>query len=367
MAVEPAPFTSIASLAIVAIVAVGGCSGTSAEPSERPAAATPSASDSTELGDEELLELVRRSFAGPTERAAAALIDASGVRTAYIRADASTVFEVGSITKVFTGELLAEAVERGEVRLGDALGDHLEIGDAPVGAVSLRALAAHTGGLPRFPTDPAIVDAAMADIEAGGDGIDATLDDLLAHARGLEIQSEPGYLYSNIGAALLGQALAAAAGVDYPTLLADRLLEPLGLDGASLPLDDADVSTAHAGGFDRAGVAVEPTSLGAYAPVGGLHATLEDLIRFGEAVIDGELTGSAAQIDAIDIGGGVAIGYFWRIDEDPDARVLSHDGRTGSFSSVLLVDVMHGTAAIVLSNQDSGVGRIGASLLDLAP
>lgn len=63
----------------------------------------------------------------------------------------------------------------------------------------------------------------------------------------------------------------------------------------------------------------------------------------------------------------MAIGYFWRIDEDPDARILSHSGRTGSFSSVLLADVLNGTASIVLSNQDSSVDRIGARLLDLAP
>lgn len=63
----------------------------------------------------------------------------------------------------------------------------------------------------------------------------------------------------------------------------------------------------------------------------------------------------------------MAIGYFWRIDEDPVARVLSRDGRAGSVSSVLLADVMNGTASIVLSNQDSSVDRIGARLLDLAP
>ena len=140
-------------------------------------------------------------------------------------------------------------------------------------SVTLRDLAAHTAGLPTFPDDPEWVERATADMQAGGDGVDATLDDLLDHARGLEIQSGQGFSYSNIGAALVGQAVASAADTDYVALLSERLLEPLDLDGVSVPLDDPDVPSGHAGGTDPAGNAVEPSTLGAYAPAGGIHAT----------------------------------------------------------------------------------------------
>ncbi|WP_173922630.1 serine hydrolase [Agromyces sp. Marseille-P2726] len=352
----------LTSLTVVGCLALTACSAAGEAPETEPASGASGAD--TPANDEELLRAIRPSFTDSTDRAAVAVIDAGGVRTAFIDADESTVFEVGSITKVFTGELLAEAIERGEVRADDELGAHLDLGDAPVASVTLRDLAAHTAGLPIFPDDPEFVEAATADIEAGGDGIDATLDDLLEHARSLEITPGQGFSYSNIGAALVGQALAAAAGADYGTILSERLLEPLGLDGVSLPLDDAEVPSGHAVGFDSDGDAVEPSTLGAYAPAGGIHATVGDLVKFANAVIDGQLAGSAAQTDTVDVGGGTSMGYFWSVDDRGDRRIVSHNGLTGGFASVLFIDVDAGTAAIVLSNQADGIDQVGETLLD---
>ena len=313
-------------------------------------------------GDPELLRLIRPSFPDGT-RVAAAVIDDGDVRRAYLDAGASTVFETGSITKVFTGELLAVAIERGEVRAGDELGKHLDLDDAPVASVTLRDLAAHQAGLPLFPTDPELVERATADIEAGGDGIDASLDELLTQARDVELEPVHGSAYSNLGAALLGQALAAAAGTDYGSLVAERLFEPLDLDGASVPLEDEDVSIQHAGGTDADGKPVEPSSLGAYAPGGGIDATIDDLVAFAAGVIDGPLADSAAQTDTVDDGHGGSIGYFWNVADDHGDVILSHNGMTGGFASMLLIDRAAGTAAIVLSNRAESVDAVGEALL----
>lgn len=353
--------TLLACLAVAGWLGLTGCVATAPAPGTGSSSGASGADAAS--NDEELLRAIRPSFTDSTDRAAVAVIDGDGVRTAFIDADESTVFEIGSITKAFTGELLAEAVERGEVRLTDTLGEHLDLGDAPVASVTLRDLAAHNAGLPTFPDDPEWVERATADIEAGGDGVDATLDDLLDHARGLEIQAEQGFSYSNIGAALVGQAVAAAADTDYVTLLSERLLEPLDLDGVSVPLDDPDVPSGHAGGTDAAGNAVEASTLGAYAPAGGIHATIGDLVKFAEAVIDGELADSAAQTDTVDLGSGASMGYFWGVDDEGGHRIVSHNGMTGGFASVLVIDVTAGTAVIVLSNQSDGVDHVGATLL----
>jgi len=293
---------------------------------------------------------------------AVAVIEHGEVRTAFLDADETTVFEVGSITKVFTGELLAEAVERGEVEVDDELGQYLELGDAPAASATLRDLAAHLSGLPTFPEDPDWGAQVMADMERGGDGIDETLDELLELTRATELRAEPGFEYSNMGAALVGQALAAAAGTDYPTLVAERLFEPLGLDGASVPLDDDEVDPRHAGGFTADGLSAEPTTLGAFAPAGGIHATIDDLVAFASAVIDGPLTGTAAQTDVLTDGGSEGIGYFWSVDDDGGHVILSHNGLTGGFASVLTIDRTAGTAAIVLANRGEIVDDVGATL-----
>ena len=201
--------------------------------------------------------------------------------------------------------------------------------------MTLRDLAAHASGLPTFPTDPEWIEQATAEMAAGRDGVDENLDELLAQARAEALETEQEFGYSNMGAALLGQALAAAAGTDYPALLAERLLDPLGLDGASVPLDDDEVSSRHAGGMTAEGDPAEPSTLGAYAPAGGIHATVDDLVTFATAILDGPLADSAARSDTIDVGDGSAIGYFWGVDDDrrpcrrlaqwSDRRIRRHD------------------------------------------
>src|SRR5688572_16171061 len=75
-------------------------------------------------GDAALLEAIEPTFAEDWERAAVAVIHGDDVNTAFVDAEESTAFEIGSITKVLTGELFAIAIERGEVALDDTLGEH---------------------------------------------------------------------------------------------------------------------------------------------------------------------------------------------------------------------------------------------------
>ena len=347
------PGRSLGAVAIIACLALTGCVGPQAADAAGGAA-----------GDAALLKLIRPSFIDDSDRVAVAVIEGGEVRTAFLRADASTVFEIGSITKVFTGELLAEAIERGEVRATDQLGEYLDLRGAPAGFATLRDAAAHRAGLPTFPTDPDWIERATADMEAGRDGVDETLDELLAEARAVEVDPDQGYAYSNMGVALLGQALAAAAGTDYGTLLTERLLEPLQLEHASLPLLDDEVPETHAGGFDPDGEPVEPSSLAAYAPAGGIDATIGDLAAFASAVIDGPLADSAALTDTIALDDESALGYLWSVRDDDGHLIVSHNGMTGGFASMMLIDRTAGTAAIVLSNQAEVVDDVAQTLLD---
>lgn len=63
--------------------------------------------------------------------------------------DPDSVFQIGSVTKAFTGLLLADSVARGEVEFSDPATDYL-LGASP-GRVTLVELATHTSGLPRLP------------------------------------------------------------------------------------------------------------------------------------------------------------------------------------------------------------------------
>lgn len=152
---DPSPRRGIrrltATATVVVVFAVGGLTGCG--PGEVPGPMRPNASPVPE-SDDELLRAIRPTFSGPDARAAVAVVEGDDVRVAFVGADADTAFEIGSVTKTFTGLLLAEAVERGEVALDDPIGAYLELGDAPAASATFEELATHRSGLPTFPSDP---------------------------------------------------------------------------------------------------------------------------------------------------------------------------------------------------------------------
>jgi len=304
------------------------------------------------------------TFDNDYERAAVAVIDDGEVETAFAGADADTMFEIGSITKVLTGELLAIAVERGEVALDDPLGRFLPLGDAPVASVTLRSLATHSSGLPWDPTDAAwTAEVAAADAEHR-DIPDITLEELLDLARNEPIAPAPETAYSNFGAALLGHALAAAAGTDYASLLTERVLRPIGMDDATVVETPDQVPEQHAGGFTSAGEPVEPFSFAALSPAGGVQATLGDVVALAQAVLDGPLSDSPAlEPIAPGFGGNMQLGYFWWVIDERPRTLTAHDGLTGGFGSTILIDRDAEQASIVLVNASRVVERFALRYL----
>src|SRR5688572_2296852 len=134
------------------------------------------------------------------------------------RVDGDTVFELGSISKVFTALLLAISVERGEVALDDPLQKHLPVGTTVPSRegrpITLRDLATHTSGLPRVPKN--LVPADPEDPYAN-----YSLEMLYAYLASAELESKPGsaYAYSNLGMALLARALIVRTNQTYAELV----------------------------------------------------------------------------------------------------------------------------------------------------
>ena len=141
----------------------------------------------------------------------------------------STLYEIGSVAKVYTSLLLADAVQRREVALDTPVSSLLPPGiTVPTKdgvAITLGHLALHTSGLPRLP--PSLMQVQRPD-PYGGYGEEALYRDLL----GTMLESTPGtrVVYSNYGAGLLGFALGKKIGGGYPAALRARVLEPLGLE-----------------------------------------------------------------------------------------------------------------------------------------
>jgi len=148
--------------------------------------------------------------------------------------DAKTLFEIGSNTKVFTALLLAEMAGREEVRLDDPVGQYLPgvaLPEREGRPITLRHLAAHMSGLPRDADNYAASDRAQpfADFSV------ERLHDFLGCYR---LDRDPGaaHAYSNVGAGLLGHALARRAGKSFETLVRERIAGPLGMPDTTIAL-----------------------------------------------------------------------------------------------------------------------------------
>lgn len=299
------------------------------------------------------IAVVEGVVAGAPERGA--------VRFADFGADPETEYEIGSVTKTMTAALLAEAVARDEVSLDTELGALLDLGNSPAAGVSLEELATHTSGLPRLALTPGTILGSIVANYRASNPYSEDLPQLLDQARGSALTDPGAVAYSNLGVALLGHALAAAAGTDYATLLRERVFVPLRLDDTRLPETAAELGPDAPHGYTRGGRAAEPWVLHAYSPAGGVRSTSADLARYAAALLAGTAPGATALEPLRDDGDGGQVGLAWfRTAEG----VTWHNGGTGGFMSYVGLDRERGSAVVVLSNTAVSVDALGAGLLN---
>lgn len=253
-------------------------------------------------------------------------------------------FEIGSVTKVFTGSLLGVMVEAGDVD-PEAPVDHL-FGKAlpwPVRPPTLVELASHRSGLPNTPK-PLFWRESLAalslSVKDPWRGVDAAKYRAMLMAAVKQARVGEAPRYSSMGVSLLGDALAHAAGMDFADLLDQRLLRPLGIRRTDFlrPEEEPDLVAISVNDWDRP----VPYLRDQMAPAGMLASTVEDQLRFlraawGEGpdeIVKGVLR---AQTPVAQMGA-VAIGYCWLLAPHKDGEAAFHNGGTwGSQAEVVVV------------------------------
>lgn len=300
-------------------------------------------------------------------------IDADGTRTVTIGpGDGRREFgprdgywELGSVTKTFTGHLLADAVERGEAQLSDTVGRHLpELAGSPAGDVTLGELGTHHGGLPRLLPSEART-AILAPLTLRDPWTEST-DELITEAGTVQINGRGQYAYSNLGVSLLGHALARAAGQpDWPTLARVRLLEPLGMRDTVFAAMPEQIPSDAVSGHLSNGRRPQPWTAAGAIPAGCCTwTTPRDLTAYARAVLNGSAPGMAAVEPIADSLPGDRVGLLWQESTGPaDQRLTWHRGETMGASSVILMDRAAGRGVVVLGNTATGVDRLGAGLI----
>lgn len=328
------------------------------------------------IGDPVLAGEMREALGDPAGYGTVSVARISDGRTAWAgfpsqgSVDENTRFEPGSIAKTFSGLLLADAVERGEVTLTDPLERHLpELAGTPAGGVTLEELASHRSGLPslaRAPMPQLMLENLAGEVPTVY--TDTTTAALIEEAGILELTDRGTMAYSNLGVALIGHALARAAGAaDWPAYLTERLFVPIGMTETKIwPPDEPDpgLITPQISG----GRSVEPWTGSGYAPAGvSITTTTADLTRYAQAILDGTAPGLSALEARWDTSGPLApyarIGLTWMSSGPPEEPVVWHSGGTGGMRTFLAVDRSAGEAVIVMNNSTEGVMWPGLRLL----
>lgn len=272
-----------------------------------------------------------------------------------------TIFEIGSITKLFTALLLSDVANRGEVELGEPVGKLLPAGvrvpERNGRPITLRDLASHHSGLPRVPTN-------LAPNDPQDPYTHYTVDHLYAFLANHELTRAPGdtFEYSNLGAGLLGHALGLRAGAPYASLVHDRILAPIGMNDTAIVVPSR-LSGLVAKGHDDSLDPVSDWHLAVLEAAGAFRSNVSDLLLFLDALNDpgSPLGPMVAPLVTPRDQGGLQLGQI-----HPDGGVaLSHSGGTGGFRSFVRCVPQWQRGVVVLSNAAIGaVADLGVHLLD---
>ncbi len=282
--------------------------------------------------------------------------------------DGETVFEIGSVSKVFTALLLSDLVERGELKLTDPIAKFLpksvHVPRRNGREITLIDLATHTSGLPRLPDNlnPKDIENPYADY---------TTQQLYEFLSKYQLTKDIGveYEYSNLGFGLLGHLLTLNSGMDYETLVTTRIAQPLNMRSTKVQLS-AEMKSRLATGHNEIGKPVKNWDIPALAGAGALHSTTDDLLNFLAAnlgLTQSDLSAAMQRAQTVQRPTEtpvLKIGLGWHIFQKYGSEIVWHNGGTGGYHSFIGFDKQQRSGVVVLSNSSNSIDDIGLHLLN---
>ena len=261
------------------------------------------------------------------------------------------VFEIGSITKVFTSTLLANFVLDQKIKLDDPIQNYFNF---PLKNKQLKViqLANHTSGLPRLPSNLNLseVDQSNPYNEYNED----KLKDYLTNELELDSLAGSNYEYSNSGAGILGYLLETQADSDYETLLKKYITSKYGMNNTTTNIKNVQENLIK--GRDSIGNETSNWNLNALVGAGGILSNVEDLAKFTIAQFNPGNKELALTIKStFEIPKyRMEVGLAWNIIKpEPKLTWYMHNGGTGGYSSIMAMDSENKIGIIILSNVSS--------------
>ena len=305
---------------------------------------------------------------------AIALIDSSG--TYYFnfgktdtdgkKVDENTIYEIGSISKVFTGILLAQQVLDGDLKVEDEINNLLPDGIVvPVKGdkeITLGNLTDHTSGLPRMPSNfkPSNPNNPYADYT-----VKQMYEFIANYQPSREVGSE--YEYSNLAQGLLGHLLAKNKSTSYEKLMIETIADPLGMTDTRITFNEKmkkKLALGHNGGQ-----VVENWDIPTLAGAGAIRSSALDMAKFISAnlgYVNTPITDAMNVSHRIrhDMAGGMSVAMGWHVRKGAGMDIYWHNGGTGGYRSFAGFVKETGKGVVVLTNSSQSSDDIGFHLLD---
>ena len=272
-----------------------------------------------------------------------------------------TVYEIGSISKTFTGTLLAQAVKDKKVKIDDDIRKYLE-GNYPNleyqgKPIRLSYLVSHISGLPFFlPDNPNLfknpnyetLPFTISKIQRNYSK-QKFFDDL----HKVQLDTIPGYKYhySNVGAQLLKYILEKVYNMPYDKLLSEYITEPLKMQNTNSLFSKNDF-TLLANGYNEKGklMPYNPQILDA---AGGIFSTTSDMLQYLKFHLNenNEVVALSHKVTMGDIND-YAIGLNWQeLITSKKLKKVWQSGGTFGFSSYCVVYPEINVGIVLLTNE----------------
>jgi D-alanyl-D-alanine-carboxypeptidase/D-alanyl-D-alanine-endopeptidase len=293
---------------------------------------------------------------------------------AYGAAQPDSIYEIGSITKTFTGLMLSQMVLQGKVRLDQPVRELLPAGTVakpPGEEIRLVDLSTQHSGLPRMPDNFNPANNANPYADYGTTDLYAFMS-----KHGVAKPANAPFLYSNLGVGLLGQALANRAGTSYENLLEQEITRPLGMTETVVTMRP-ELRSRFIVGHDANHQPASAWDLTALAGAGAIRSSAKDMLTYLEANLHPEKYVATRSLESESIaaalkqahelrgeawpGGRIGLGWLY----DPSTQMYWHSGGTGGYTSYAMFNPQADYAVIVLSNTAGGPNGMFADLLAL--
>ena len=285
-----------------------------------------------------------------------------------IQADGNTLYEIGSITKVFTSLVLEDMAEHDELDVNDPISKYLPPNvktPAKDGKeITLLDLSSQISGLPRMPNN-------FAPKDFSNPFADYTPEKLYAFLSSYKMTRVIGekYEYSNVGVGLLGHILTLIENTDYETIVLKHICEPLNMKSTVVNIT-TELKTRLATGYNQAGSPVKNWDFSALAGAGALKSSVNDMLIFLEAnmgLVKTKLLPAMKKIQQPRHDTGVPdleIAMGWHIWNKFNKQIIWHNGGTYGYRTFIGFDKENKKGVVVLSNSAAGVDDIGLHLLE---